>query len=268
MKPTRVRTFANPSLLRALICSSIVAWSFLSSHEISAHQCEWLLSRLKQSSHLDSNGRSKVSTDFWSQTKKRTPRVFSDWAAESNPTFIHGLPTFESRPTEKGFTDWVLAFGRENRLNPELILEAERQIRLASAEFSQAMKDLRANPSEELEDKISLLASKAQYFREMYESLKGENLPYFEQGQAALSKFLDQQGGGSDQHLLEAHIRLWEAESKLNPVFRIDQSSLVEQLPLLNQINFYKDLIQTLTQNIEAKNARFSESLMSKTRLP
>jgi len=240
----------------------------LGIQSLEAHECSWLLSRMNSVRDSVSSDRSSSSLSNWASSRRARPLTYAEWASQADVSYIRGLPTFESRPTKLGFTDWVFSFGRAHKLNQELIVETERQMNLAAQRFKEVMALIKKNSTDELEDELASLASKVQYYREMNQALTGEILPYAEQGPSALNQFLEQNRGGSEIHLHEAHIRLWEAESKMIAHQRLDTSSLAEMLPLMREINFYKEAIQTISENLNSKTSTISEHSMTQVRLP
>ncbi len=238
------------------------------SSKIFAHDCQWLLTRISQTHQPKIVERSDISLKFWRSSTKVNPETFDQWASRSKPEYINGLPTFESRPDAQGFTNWVIAFGRAHRLNSKLIAETERQQAQSSWDFKKAFEEFKKNPSDEVENHLALLASKAQYYREMQQALSGDFFPYPEQGREALNRFLDERSGDLKMDLEEAHIRLWQAESRLTEEMYQRESSLVETLPLLREINFYKDAISEISARISSQQTSETSRSMSRSRLP
>jgi len=234
-----------------------------------APDCQWLLTRISQPHQTKTVERSEISLKFWKSSNKANPETFDLWASRSRPEYINGLPTFESRPDAQGFTNWVIAFGRAHRLNSELIAETERQQAQSSWDFKKAFEEFKKNPSDEVENQLALLASKAQYYREMQQALSGDFFPYPEQGREALDRFLDERSGDFKMDLEEAHIRLWQAETRLTEEMHQRESSLVETLPLLREINFYKDAISEITARLDSQQTTQSTAnSMARGRLP
>ncbi len=234
-----------------------------------AHDCQWLLTRISQPHQTKTVERSEISLNFWKSVGKKNPETFAQWASQSKPEYINGLPTFESRPDAQGFTNWVIAFGRAHRLNSELIAETERQQAQSSWDFKKAFEEFKKNPSDEVENQLALLASKAQYYREMQQALSGDFFPYPEQGREALYRFLDERSGDFRMDLEEAHIRLWQAETRLTEEMQQRELSLVETLPLLREINFYKDAISEITARLNSQQTTQSTAnSMARSRLP
>jgi hypothetical protein len=239
------------------------------SASVFAYNCQWLLTRISQPHQTKIVERSEISLKFWKSANKANPETFAQWASRSKPEYINGLPTFESRPDSQGFTNWVMAFGRAHRLNPELIAESERQQAQSSWEFKKAFEEFKKNPSDEVENQLALLASKAQYYREMQQALSGDFFPFPEQGREALDRFLDERSGDFRMDLEEAHIRLWQAETLLTETLNHQESSLVETLPLLREINFYKDAISEITARVSLEKAsQPAHHSMTRSRLP
>ena len=246
----------------------VLSLYLLTMPSLLASECSWLLSRLNSVRDSISSDRSASSLTYWASSRRTRPLSYAEWASQTDVTYIRGLPTFESRPTKLGFTDWVFSFGRAHKLNQEFIMETERQMNLASQRFKEVMALLKKGSSNELEDELANLASKVQYYREMNQALTGEILPYAEQGPSALNQFLEENRGGSEIHLHEAQIRLWEVESKMIAHQRLDTSTLTEMLPLMREINFYKEAVQKISENLNSKTSTISEYSMTQVRLP
>jgi hypothetical protein len=131
--------------------------------------------------------------------------------------------------------------------------EAKKQMDRASVSFRELMDRVRRSPNDELEDELASLAAQVQYYHEMQQALSGEILPFAEQGPSVLDRFLLENGGGSEIHLHEAHIRLWEAESKLTAQRGLDASGFAQMLLLQREIHFYKEAIQKISDNINSQ---------------
>ena len=205
-------------------------------------QCDDRLREILPSSF----SRSPSSIQFWKDIKSEPPPSFKELTERFKPTFINGLPTFESRPEHFGITDWVTAFARSHPLDEQLIKEAKHQLMRSRREFREQQELIEATQGQGMETVSLELAFRSQYYSELKSALSGDFLPFPGQGSEAIDEFFERRGKGGYFDLYEAHTRLYHHESDLIRLLQQKEPDLDELSRTREALHFYQRMIARL----------------------
>jgi hypothetical protein len=227
--------------------AGLLLLSFVFVQGIFAHDCKRALSKATKLK------RSIESIQFWKAIGEKPPATFDELSEQFKPQFINGLPTYESRPDDMGFTDWAFAFARAHPLDSRLINAARWIGQEAKNEFHHLMRRIETTQGQLVENNGMELAMRSQYYSEMRQALAGEIMPFPEQEDEAVEAFFKRKSGGTYLDLYEAHVRLYHYETEL---MNLD-TSLVENTSevarLQHGISFYKKIIERIPDKAKAR---------------
>jgi hypothetical protein len=197
--------------------------------------------------------RSPESIQFWNAIGEKPPATFDELSAKFKPEFINGLPTFESRPDEMGFTDWAFAFARAHPLESKFINAARWRAQETRQQFQDLMRRIEQSQGQGIEETGMELAMRSQYYSEMRQALAGEIMPFPEQGEEALEAFFKRKDGGTFLDLYEAQVRLYQHETELIKLKSSSLESSSELARLEHAISFYKSIIAGIPDKAKAR---------------
>ncbi len=200
--------------------------------------------------------RSSESIQFWKAIGEKPPVTFDELSAQFKPQFINGLPTYESRPDDMGFTNWAFAFARAHPLDSKLINAARWIGQEAKKEFQDLMRRIETTQGQLVENNGMELAMRSQYYSEMRQALAGEIMPFPEQGEEALEAFFKRKNGGTFMDLYEAHTRLYQHETELMKLNTSLAENFSELSRLEHAVSFYKNIIERIPDHAKARLKR------------
>ncbi len=197
--------------------------------------------------------RSPESIQFWKAIGEKPPATFDELSAKHHPQFINGLPSYESRPDDMGFTDWAFAFARAHPLDSKLINAARWLGQETKKEFQDLMRRIELSQGQGIEANGMELAMRSQYYSEMRQALAGEIMPFPEQGEDGLEAFFKRKNGGTFVDLYEAHTRLYQHETELMKLKASLPENFSDISRLEHAISFYKIIIERIPDHAKAR---------------